>query len=164
MVITSSTFLLNKSLTPSSFTNVLMASHWTGQWDLVFPQVFRTLFGQGCGECSAIVCHLVAEVEHNAWSFSQLYSLGCVGFSSLLSGWCFRPLELSSRAASKPLLSSEWYRHHLPPLGAWCPHTVPRRCPSQFPPWRPLLNTSSPIPQVTTHRQMSRDLSSNPLC
>ena len=86
MVITSRTFLLNKSLIHSSFTNVLMASHWTGQWDLGFPQVFRVLSGQGCGECPAVACHLVAKVEHDAGSFSQLHS-------SMLSGWCFQPPE-----------------------------------------------------------------------
>lgn len=75
---------------------LLMASYWTGQWELDFPQVFRTLSGQGCGESSAVVCHLVAEVEHGAGNFSQIhYSLSCVGFSAVLLGWRFQALGLS---------------------------------------------------------------------
>jgi len=69
----------------------LMASRWTGQWELDFPQVCRTVPGQGCGESSTVACHLVAVVEHSAGNFSQVYySLGCVGFSSVLLGWCFQ--------------------------------------------------------------------------
>lgn len=75
---------------------LLMASCGTGQWELDFPQVFRPLSGQGCGESATVACHLVAEVEHRPGNFSQVYySLGCVGFSSVLLGWCFQASELS---------------------------------------------------------------------
>lgn len=151
---TSRTFLLNRSLAKG-----ITDGPCHGQWELAFSSALHRLSGLGCGESSADACHLVVEVKHSArtcWEFqpSLLSPSGCVGFSTVLWRWCFRPIELSldwqhlshpwaeSGSGTVPLLSV---------LGVLV--LPPRGAPSQCPPGHLLLT-------LTALRSPDRQISS----